>query len=460
MCKNFDLLKTFCVATAVVWGIAWVQASAPSPNPQPQKETTYVAPGRAAYEEFAKEAEQMLRRDVLDVWFPRTVDNQNGGFRSNFRRDWKPYGQESKFSVFQGRMTWISSQMVLRRPELKDKFLPIAQHGVDYLTGTMWDKEKGGFYWGLDEKGQISPFYSDGKHLYGMGFVVYGLAAAYQATRDPKALDYAKRGFQWIDQHAHDAKNGGYLEWLTRNGTPIAGHPETGIVEELPVAGFPIGYKSMNTHIHLLEAFTQLYEVWKDDLLRQRVEELLAIVRDKVCVDPGAMNLYFTNAWQAFPDHDSYGHDVETAYLMLEAENVLGKGHHPRTVRMAKMLVDHALHYGWDQNLGGFYREGTTAGKAESKDKEWWVEFEGLNALLLMHEFYGKQTDVYFKAYQQQWSFLKNYQIDAQFHGVYPMISEDGKPQVPVKGEIWKAAYHDGRALLNVTERLKRLATE
>jgi mannobiose 2-epimerase len=452
--------KLIAAGTAVLLGTICAPARAQAPAQKPSKEIKYAAPSREAYQQFEKETEEMLRRDVLDVWFPRTVDNENGGFRSNFTRKWKPYGKESKFSVFQGRMTWISSQVVLRRPELKDKFLPIVQHGVDYLTSVMWDKEKGGFYWGLDEKGQISPFYTDGKHLYGMGFMVYGLAAGYQATRNPKALDYAKRGFQWIDEHAHDAKNGGYFEWLTRDGTPVVGHPETGVVEELPVSRFPIGYKSMNTHIHLLEAFTQLYEVWKDDLLRQRVEELLAVVRDKVSVDPGAMNLYFTNAWQAFPDHDSYGHDVEAAYLMLEAEDVLGKGHDPRTLRMARMLVDHALHYGWDQHLGGFYRDGTTEGKAESKDKEWWVEFEGLNALLMMHEMYGRQTDVYFKAYQKQWSFLKNYQIDAEFHGVYPMVNEEGKAVVPLKGEIWKAAYHDGRALLNVTERLKHLAAE
>lgn len=451
--------KTFTTA-ALALGAICSPCRAQAPERKPPKEFQYWAPSREAYRQFERETEEMLRRDVLEVWFPRTVDHENGGFRSNFTRDWKPYGKESKFSVFQGRMTWISSQVAMRRPELRDKFLPIAQHGVDYLTGTMWDKEKGGFYWGLDEKGQISPFYTDGKHLYGMGFMIYGLASGYQATKDPRALEYAKRGFQWIDQHAHDAKNGGYFEWMTRDGTPVVGHPETGIVESLPVASFPIGYKSMNTHIHLLEALTQLYEVWRDDLLRQRVEELLSVVRDKVSVDPGAMNLYFTNAWQAFPDHDSYGHDVEAAYLMLEAEDVLGKGHDPRTLRMAKMLVDHALHYGWDRNLGGFYREGTTEGKAESRDKEWWVEFEGLNALLMMHEMYGKQTDVYFKAYQQQWSFLKNYQIDPEFHGVYPLVNEDGKPQVPVKGEIWKAAYHDGRALLNVSERLKRLAPD
>jgi mannobiose 2-epimerase len=245
---------------------------------------------------------------------------------------------------------------------------------------------------------------------------------------------------------------------LTRDGHPFEGHPETGTVELMPVSRFPVGYKSMNTHIHLLESFTQLYEVWKDDVLRQRIEELLAIIRDKVCVDPGAMNLYFTNAWQAFPDDDSYGHDVEAAYLMLEAEDVLGKGHDPRTERMARMLVDHALHYGWDEKLGGFYQDGTTMGLPERKTKEWWVEFEGLNALLLMHDRYGKQTDVYFKAFQLQWDFIREYQMDSEFHGVYQLVGEDGKAVDNVKGDIWKAAYHDGRALLNVSERLNRLA--
>jgi mannobiose 2-epimerase len=449
--------KRFVLTAAFVFLGIWAAAGLAQEAPK-KLEPGYLPANRASYSRFEQETEAMLRRDVLDVWFPRTLDKASGGFRSNFDRNWKPFGRESKFSVFQGRMTWISAQVAVRRPELRNTYLPVAQHGVEYLTNTLWDKEKGGFYWGLDANGQISPFYTDGKHLYGMSFAIYGLAAAYQATNDPKALGYAQRGFRWIDEHAHDAKNGGYFEWLTRDGTPVTAHPETGVIEEMPVSRFPIGYKSMNTHIHLLESFAQLYEVWKDDLLRQRLEELLAIIRDKVCVDPGAMNLYFTNTWQAFPDHDSYGHDVEAAYLMLEAEDVLGKGHDPRTERMAKMLVDHALHYGWDQTLGGFYREGTTSGKPEHKEKEWWVQFEGLNALLMMHEKYGRETDRYFRAFQQQWSFIQKYQVDSEFHGVYNLVGEDGKPLVTAKGEIWKAAYHDGRALLNVTERLHHLA--
>lgn len=452
--RTMGLLLLACGTAARSWG-----QEPPSQPAAAPRSITYVEPTRENYLNLADEVEATLRRDVLDVWFPRTVDNENGGFHPDFGRDWKP-GERSggKFSVFQGRMTWIAAEVAMRRPELKEKFLPITRHGVEYLSNTLWDKQYGGFYWGLDDKGQISPFYTDGKHLYGISFGLYGAAAAYQATKDPKTLELAQKTFRWIDQHGHDAKNGGYFEWLTRDGKVVEGNPDAVTLQPIPVSMFPLGYKSMNTHIHLLESFTQLYEVWKDDTLRQRLEELLAISRDKICVQPGVMNLYFTNDWRPYPDHDSYGHDLETAYLMLEAEDVLGNGHDPRTEHMAKMLVDHALANGWDETYGGFFQDGTTFGRPESKLKEWWVQMEGLNSLLLMHEKYGKHTDVYFKAFQRQWQFIKTYQIDSEFHGVYEMVGPDGNPVNLDKGRIWKAAYHDGRALLNVSERLRKLA--
>jgi cellobiose epimerase len=429
---------------------AIAQASAP--------EITPPEPNRQTYLKLAGEVEATLHRDVLDVWFPRNIDNQNGGFNSGFDREWQPTPSQGKFSVSQGRMTWISSQIVLQRPELKDKFLPIARHGLDFLNDVLWDKQYGGFFWGVNDHGQISQFFGDRKELYGESFALYGAAAAYKATNDPKALLLAQDAFHWIDAHAHDAKNGGYFEWLTRDGTVI--EPDRNSAAQVLSGGFPLGYKTMNTHIHLLESLSQLYEVWKDDTLRKRLEELLMVVRDEICVQPGVMNLYFTNDWRPIPDHDSYGHDVETAYLMLEAEDVLDVIHDPRTERMARMLVDHALAYGWDGDLGGFYEEGTTFGRPEDKHKEWWVEFEGLNSLLLMHEKYGKETSRYFDAFQKQWRFISEHQIDAEFHGVYQEIGPDGSVENPTKGQIWKAAYHDGRALLNVTARLKKLAAE
>jgi len=438
---------------------AAIAVAAPQAPAAPSHEDfKYLPASRESFLKFHAETEKMLNQDVLDVWFPRALDNEHGGFYSVFSRDWKPGPSQGKFSVFQGRMTWIAAQMTVRRPETKGRFLPIAEHGLQFLNDVLWDKKEGGFFWGLDDSGGTSNFFTDKKEMYGDSFGLYGAAAAYQATRDSKALALAQKQFRWMEEHAHDSKNGGYFELLTRDGKPVEADADGMPARNDSGGGFLVGYKSMNTHIHLLEAITQLYEVWKDDTVRARLQELLAVVRDKICVDPGVMNLYFTNQWRPIPDHDSYGHDVETAYLMLEAEDVLGVPHDPKTERMAKMLVDHALAFGWDEKLGGFYGEGTTFGRAEDKGKDWWVEMEGLNSLLLMHEMYGSKTDVYFKAFQKQMDFIEKYQRDPEFHGFYQRVGEDGKPLATDKGQNWKAAYHDGRALLNVSDRLKKLA--
>jgi mannobiose 2-epimerase len=404
--------------------------------------------------QLATEMEATLQRDVLSVWFPRSVDSTYGGFYSNFTRDWQRTNSEGKFSVFQGRMVWVAAQVMMKRPELREKYKPIVEQGFKYLSEVLWDKQYGGFYWGMNEKNEVSQPYTDGKHLYGISFGLYGATATYMATKDENALKLAQQTFRWIDEHAHDEKNGGYFEWLTRDGKVVHGKQDLARAEGVPVAGFPLGYKSMNTHIHLLESFTQLYEVWKNDTLRLRLNELLEIIRDKVCTEPGVMNLYFTNEWRAIPDHDSYGHDVETAYLMIEAETVLRGKPSAKTERMAKLLVDHALGYGWDETNGGFYRDGTTFGVAEDKRKEWWVQFEGLNALLLMHEKYGRQTDSYFKAFQKQWEFIKSHQVDREFGGVFDTVEQNGEVKDYTKSRIWKECYHETRALLNVIERL------
>ena len=421
-----------------------------------QEPSSVTPPGRETYRRLATEVESALHTDVLGVWFPRSVDKEKGGFHSHFTRDWQWAPSDGKFSVFQGRMTWVASQVVLREPGMKDEFVPIARRGVDFLQNVMWDKQDGGFFWGLDDDGKITPDFTDHKHLYGISFCIYGAAAAYKATGDPRALALAKDAFLWIDKHAHDAANGGYFEWLTRDGKPVIPKAPDGQLETAPIG--PSGYKSMNTHIHLLESLTELYQVWPDPSLRRRLEEMLHIVRDRICVEPGVMNLYFTPAWQPIPDHDSYGHDVETAYLMLETDEVLHHQAEQKTERMAKMLVDHALAYGWDEKNGGFFGEGTAFGKAENTNKEWWVEVEGLNALLLMHERYGKQNPIYFQRFLAQWAFIRDHTIDAQYHGLYNLTTADGTPISQDKGSIWKAAYHDGRAFWNVSERLHRLA--
>jgi len=424
--------------------------------------TVRSAPVKQDYPDLAAQTEQTLRLHVLDVWFPRCVDRQHGGFHANFTRDWKLVSNtdDGKFSVFQARMTWVASEVATRRPEMRDRFVPIARHGVAYLRDVLWDKEHGGFFWGLSDDGRTSAKYTDGKHLYGNAFCLYALSAAHGATGDPDTLELARRAFRWMDDHAHDAINGGYHEWLTRAGQ-IVRSDEVGASapRQVPVAGFPIGQKSMNTHIHLLEAFTQLYQVWKDPVLGARLEELIAIVRDRICVEQGALHLYFTEDWRPTSDRDSYGHDVEAAFLLLEAEHALGeRADSARTRQVAKRLVDHALAVGWDRVHGGFYREGKMLGQADELAKDWWVQLEGLNVLLIMHELHGRQNGAYFDALLRQWRFIQQHMIDHEHGGVYETVADDGTVIKPLKAQIWKAAYHDGRALLNVSDRLRAIA--
>ena len=168
----------------------------------------------------------------------------------------------------------------------------------------------------------------------------------------------------------------------------------------------------MNSHIHLLEAITALSRVWPDPLVQTRLREVFLIVRDKIAVEPGCLNLFFTPDWRAVPDYDSFGHDVETAYLLLEAAAALKEADDPKTLMVARSLVDHALQWGWDERLGGFYDKGAAFAPAYGREKVWWTQAEGLNALLLMHEHFGGQTRRYFDAFLKQWDFIVNYQVD------------------------------------------------
>lgn len=414
-----------------------------------------LSPSRETYLKLAAETEAALKRNDLECWFPRCIDNDHGGYYCNFARDWKPTKSEGKFSVFQGRMAWVTAEVALRRPEYKDQYLPYTRHGAKFFADVMWDNQDGGIYWRLNDDGKIPPGVNSDKQLYGIGFGLYALANSYRATQDPATLELAQRIFRWVDQHAHDDQHGGYFEWLSRDGTPIQPDPNKKQPELRD--GLPVGGKSMNTHIHYLEALTELYKVWPDAAVRDRLEDVLAMVRDKVCREPGVMNLYFTFDWQPTSDRDSYGHNIETAYLLTEAAEALGVDD-PKTARMARMLVDHGLEVGWDTTNGGVYREGPMGGKPDDLIKEWWQQFESLNAFLLMHEKYAHETDKYFKAFQQQWNFIKNFQIDHEYPGVIEQVTSEGKPITKDKGRMWKAAYHDGRALMNVSDRLKKLA--
>jgi mannobiose 2-epimerase len=430
-------------------------AMASGPLDQSEEMGATPAPSSAAYTQLAGEVEANLRSHVLAKWFPAALDTVRGGYHQNFREDWTRDPREDRALVYQARLMWVTAQAAVRFPEQAALYKDYSLHGLDFLEQKLWDHEHGGFWWALDENG--TPERQGEKHVYGIAFGIYAASACYQATREPRALALAKRAYVWLDAHAHDKEHGGYYEALTRDGKPILIPPNPSTQSDF--IGTHYGYKSMNTHIHLLEALTGLYAVWPDGGVRHRLQEVFALVRDRIAVAPGCLNLFFTPDWRPVPDHDSFGHDVETAYLLVEASTALGKPEDAKTWSTARQLVDHALEYGWDKENGGFYDAGTAFGPPLVTDKIWWTQAEGLNALTLMHSRFGHETPHYWDALNRQWQFIRQYQVDSHNGGWYAVVRQDGSP-IPghIKSDRWTEAYHQGRALLLVSEELHRLA--
>jgi mannobiose 2-epimerase len=351
-------------------------------------------------------------------------------------------------------MTWTAAAFARYSPEHRDEFATYARHGIEFLDRVMKDKEFGGLHWVLDSKGRLDPSRGDEKHAYGIAFAIYAASTVADVTGDERALALARDTFDWLDRHAHDAKHGGYFEALRRDGSPILGWADgTPVARRADRLGIYYGYKTMNVHIHLLEAVTALSRVDRRATVKERLRELHGIVRDKIAVAPGALNLYLTPDWRAVPAHDSFGHDVETAYLLVEAAEALGIPDDPRTWETARSLVDHALDWGWDEEHGGFYDKGDAFGSpAWDRKKVWWTEAEGLNALLVMDRKFGKRDDRYARAFRKQWDFIEKHMIDPRHGGWFAETTREGSLIGDgAKANPWKANYHTSRALMSVS---------
>jgi mannobiose 2-epimerase len=420
-------------------------------------------PPAADLERLRRRVDDLLRTELTQHWYPAVLDRAAGGFHQSFARDWSPEPDGNRFLVYQARLTWTAAAFAAYSEPHREEYRKHALYGIDYLDRVMRDRQSGGFHWVLDAKGEVDPRLGAEKHVYGTAFVLYAASRVAHETKDDRAGTVARDAFDWLERQAHDAEQGGYFEALMREGKPILSWDEVDSAgRRTDRLGVYYGFKSMNAHIHLLEALAEFYALEKTALARRRLEEMLAIVRDRVAVEPGALNLYLTRDWRPAPAHDSFGHDVETAYLLVEAAAALGTPDDPKTWHMARRLVDHALDWGWDEQYGGFYDKGDVfAGRAYDTTKVWWTQAEGLNALLLMHRRFGGGTDRYWKAFLKEWAFIETYQLDPAHGGWYGETTREGKRiGAGPKATQWKANYHTSRALINVATMLGEMIRE
>ena len=395
---------------------------------------------RAAELPTADEVEAAWVRHDLDWWFPRCVDPR-GGFFERFDANGEGDPLAPKTGVFQARMTWVAATAARRRPELRGRLEPIALHGLEFLRDALRDPD-GGVYWQIDADGR--PLHGGQKHLYNVAFAVYAAAAVERAMPGRGGGDLAMELFGWLDRAGHDPEHGGYLEHYG----VLPGHE--------PVMPPPFGYKSLNAHLHLLEALAELHRARPDPRVAARLRELIDLHLGPMYVEPGVLHAQFTADWRPLPDLTSYGHNVEAAHLIADAIDALGDAETPAESARLAALVDAALAAGWLADAGTIADTGT-AFAAVDLDAEWWAHAEAFNALLRFADRARAVGDApaaarLDAAAADVWQFIDRELLDHARGGWRRSAGDAGEAG---KSGPWKAAYHTTRSLLDAADILR-----
>ncbi len=425
--------------------------------------TVEPAVTRPGCDSLAGILERSLIRYTLEPWYPRSMDTIHGGYLPGMNNDWSPVKEEQgKALVQQARHLWATSYIAGRYPGMKG-YAGYAAHGFRFISNHLRDPEQGGFFFACNTDGSPDEGTIRTKNAYGQAFTIMALAEYYRSSGDRDALELAMQTFRWMEQRCHDPVNGGYFEILERDGRPRFMDPG-----DLPGAGeLPsVGLKDYNSSIHILEALTTLFEVAQDSLIRKRLEEMFILVRDTIVHPDGYEHLYFYPDWSLVPEaemerrspgnywytqHVSFCHDVEVAFLLLEAAKVLGMENDGETRAIAKKMIDHSLDRGWDDEAGGFlyagrYVNGTMV--IIDDQKPWWGQSEGLNALVMMFDLFPDDPRDYYGKTLLLWEYIDHYLID-QKHGGWYNFGTDHTPGTVKsrKSHWWKASYHTIRGM-------------
>ena len=389
------------------------------------------------------EMRQVLEENILHFWLTKMVDETHGGFYGRMDGQDRLIEDAPKGAVLNARILWAFSAAY--RVLGKEAYRKMAVRAKDYFLAHFIDRERGGVYWMLDCKG--NPIDTK-KQTYAIGFAIYGLSEFYRATGDDEALQMAIRLYRDIEKHAFDPVNNGYIEALTQDWQPIEDMRLSDKDEN--------GSFTMNTHLHILEPYTNLLRVWPDEGLRNRLCNLIDIfVTHILNTNTFHLDLFFDNHWQGRRDKVSCGHDIEAAWLLTEALNVLNDQALTEALMPTIRLMAQAAEEGIQPD--GSMCE-TTGKESARGDRVWWVQCECIIGEVDQWQYAGDARNL--DRAKHCWNYVRQHLIDWKNGEWLWSVREDGSAnRDDDKAGPWKCPYHNTRACLEISVRLSTYLT-
>jgi len=419
-------------------------------------------PKTGEIEELLARTEDYLTGALLPFWIERSPDPECGGFPSYFATRGQPTGETVKTFLMQIRMLFTMASA--HRAGYGDgRCAELARMGADFLLDHYWDDEHEGWVWIADREG--NPTFS-GKVGYGQCFAVYAFSEYFLATGDERGRDAALRTYAAVCKHMADTQRGGWREIMRPDWQPEAPGKRGG------------DRKSMDVHMHMMEALTNLYEMTGSPTHRRRLLESIDIITGRM-LEPktgaGYMQfaldftplpaILFEVEWGSDEEPDdgvatplnftSYGHNVEFAWLLLHAADVLGE---PRETyaEVVRRIFDQCLAFGIDREVGGVYIEGPMDGPPRNPHKQFWQHAEVLIGMLDAYALFGDEK--YWEAFRNVYDFVFEKFVNMQGGGEwYALLDRDGTPVWDYLGHAWKISYHTVRCAIQTVRRLRGL---
>ena len=410
----------------------------------------YATADIAAFHDLSRRMKAELESDILPFWLPY-VDREGGGFYGLVRNDKSFDASAPKGLVMHSRFLWAYSAAYIRYA--KEEYLEAARAAYDYLRGGQRDTVRGGFWWIVDQaprdasgRQSAATPQVDVKMVYGQAFAIYALAEYNLATGDQSALDLAMETYGLLESVARDKAKGGYYEACDREWSkPIR--------FALSDVDIPCD-KSMNTNLHVLEALSNLYRASREKGVKASLTSLLEVYAYRVFGQKPNVSLYFDREWKSQTDHVSWGHDIESCWLMTEAAELAYGGVEKAPIFVLEPIgrARAAILPVLAENDGSLPHEKSEEKKHFDSQRDWWVQAECVVGCVDAWQATGDGQ--YLRAATRLWAYIEDKVIDRENGEWFWGVSASGKPDLErPKGGLWKTCYHNGRACLEVMAR-------